>query len=130
MIRVARLEKLHAHGGGTVRALAGVDLEVARGEFVAIVGRSGSGKSTVLHLIGGLDEPTGGAIEVDGHDLTSMSDDARTAFRRRTIGLVYQFFHLLPSLSAGENVALTILSGLLPALRANRFEPARVLSVE
>jgi putative ABC transport system ATP-binding protein len=88
--------------------LAGVSLEVARGEFVAIMGPSGCGKSTLLHVLGGLEPPDEGQVEVDGRDLYSMGDDALSAFRRDRIGFVFQFFNLVPSLTAAENVALPL----------------------
>ncbi len=98
------------HGVGAVRtpALRGVDLTVAPGEFVALMGPSGSGKSTLLHLLGGLDRPTTGSVRVDGVDLASLDDDARTLLRRRRIGLVFQSFNLVESLTAEENVALPL----------------------
>src|SRR5438552_607689 len=90
-------------------APGGVSLEVAAGEFVAVRGPSGSGKSTLLHLIGGLDVPSAGEIRIDGAPLSRLSDDELTVFRRRRIGFVFQFFSLLPTLSAEENVALPLL---------------------
>ncbi len=89
-----------------VRALDGVSLSVDEGEFVCIMGASGSGKSTLLHLIGGLDRPTAGSIAVEGRDIAQMSDRARTLFRRRRMGVIFQAFNLLPTLTAVENVAL------------------------
>ena len=91
---------------GTVQALAGVDLEVARGEWVAITGPSGCGKSTLLHLLAALDEPTSGTIEVFGQDLRTLRH--RSAYRRRTVGLVFQLHNLLPQLSASQNVEIAM----------------------
>ena len=91
---------------GAVQALAGVDLDVARGEAVALMGPSGSGKSTLLHLLGALDTPTSGEIEVDGRSLASMNDTELSRFRRNRVGFVFQFFHLLPALNVHENVML------------------------
>ncbi len=91
-----------------VIALDGVDLDVARGELVSIVGPSGSGKSTLLNLIGGLDRPTSGAICIDGRRLDTLGDDELTRVRRDKIGFIFQFFHLLPSLTCFENVALPL----------------------
>jgi putative ABC transport system ATP-binding protein len=108
MISLRAVEKAYRQGESEVRALAGVSLDIARGEFVAIVGPSGSGKSTLLHLIGGLDQPTAGEILIDGTPISSMTDDEITIFRRRKIGFVFQFFNLLPTLSAEENVALPL----------------------
>jgi len=90
----------------SVQALAGVDLDVASGEAVALMGASGSGKSTLLHLLGGLDTPSGGTIVVDGRNLHAMSDGELAQFRRQRLGFVFQFFHLLPTLSILENVML------------------------
>jgi len=92
-----------------VVALAGVTLEVESGEFVAVVGPSGSGKSTLLHLAGGLDQPDGGRVRVNGRDLADTSVGERAELRRRQIGFVFQFFHLLPTLSVAENVSLPLL---------------------
>ncbi len=108
---------LEAHGLGkqfrtgevVVNALQEVDFRVEKGEFVAIMGPSGSGKSTLLHLLGALDQPSAGSILLDGKSLSDFSDDERTLLRRRELGFVFQFFNLLPSLSAAENVALPLL---------------------
>lgn len=104
--------ELHKHyhtGEEEVRALDGLNLKVGRGEFVAVMGASGSGKSTFLHMSGGLDTPTSGTITVEGQDLSKLSDYQRTLFRRKRIGIVFQQFNLLPGLSARENVALPLL---------------------
>ena len=109
MLAVRDATKSYRQGEAEVKALAGVTLDVAAGEFVAIVGPSGSGKSTLLHLMGGLDAPTSGDVLIDGASIARMSDDEVTIFRRRAIGFVFQFFNLLPTLSAEENVALPLL---------------------
>ncbi|HEV7733847.1 MAG TPA: ABC transporter ATP-binding protein [Candidatus Binatia bacterium] len=103
------MEKRFRQGEADVTALGGVTLDIAAGQFVAIVGASGSGKSTLLHLMGGLDQPTAGEIRIDGTAISRMTDDEITIFRRRKIGFVFQFFNLLPTLSAEENVALPLL---------------------
>ncbi|MCK4343415.1 MAG: ABC transporter ATP-binding protein [Phycisphaerae bacterium] len=103
------LYKVYLTAGHEVPALAGVDLEVPAGSFFGIMGASGSGKSTLLYLIGGLTKPTRGLIQVEGHDLAQMSDRARTLFRRRRMGIIFQEYNLLPTLTARENVALPIL---------------------
>jgi len=109
MVVVRDLQKVFRQGDSEVRALAGVSLDVAAGEFLSIMGPSGSGKSTLLHLIGGLDQASAGEIRIDGRELSRMTDDEITMFRRRKIGIVFQFFNLLPAHSAEENVALPLL---------------------
>ena len=107
MIRVEGVSKSFA-GKRQVTALEQIDLDVARGEMVSIVGPSGSGKSTLLNLIGGLDRPSSGEIRIDGRNIASLSDDELTRLRRDKIGFIFQFFNLLPSLSCMENVALPL----------------------
>jgi putative ABC transport system ATP-binding protein len=125
VIAVHSLEKVYGTGDQAVAALAGVDLTIGDGEFVAIVGQSGSGKSTLLHLLGGLDTATRGDVTIDGTALARMSDDELTIFRRRRIGFVFQFFNLLPTLSAEENVALPLaLDGQRGAAVAARVDAA------
>jgi putative ABC transport system ATP-binding protein len=109
MVRLEQVVKAYRQGARELRALDGVTLAVGRGEFVAVMGPSGSGKSTLLHLIGGLDAPTAGEVWVDGRPLSTMSDDQVTVFRRRHVGFVFQFFNLLPTLTAEENVAYPLL---------------------
>ena len=106
MIRCRDVRKFYQQGESQIIALAGVSLEIAKGSFAAIMGPSGSGKSTLLHLIGGLDRPTGGELLVDGRLIGQMADDEVTLFRRLKIGFVFQFFNLLPTLTALENVTL------------------------
>ena len=106
VVDVRELRKVYGTGGQAVVALDGVSLAVASGRFTAIMGASGSGKSTLLHVVGGLTPATGGSVLVEGQDLGRMSDRARTIFRRRRIGVIFQDFNLLPTLSARENVAL------------------------
>ena len=106
VLRVDDVRKEYPTEGSPVQALAGVSMTVRAGEFVAIMGASGSGKSTLLHLIGGLDAPTSGSIHMEGRDLGTMNDRQRTLYRRRRIGIVFQAYNLLPTLSAIENVAL------------------------
>ena len=127
MIALSDVHKVFRQGETEVRALAGVSFEVAAGEFVAIRGPSGSGKSTLLHLIGGLDVPSAGDIRIDGALLSRLSDDELTVFRRRRIGIVFQFFNLLPTLSAEENVALPL---LLDGARARDARPRALAALE
>jgi putative ABC transport system ATP-binding protein len=109
VISVRDVYKVFRRGETEVHALAGVSLEIAAGDFVSIMGPSGSGKSTLLHLLGGLDMPSRGEIVIDGTAISRMTDDEITIFRRRKIGFVFQFFNLLPTLTAEENVALPLL---------------------
>jgi putative ABC transport system ATP-binding protein len=108
MIRCLDVRKVYRHGENEITALAGVSLEIAKGEFAVVMGPSGSGKSTLLHLIGGLDRPSGGELLVDQRLIGQMDDDQVTLFRRTKVGFVFQFFNLLPTLSALENVALPL----------------------
>jgi putative ABC transport system ATP-binding protein len=106
MIRCIDVRKIYRQGDNEITALAGVSLEINKGSFAAIMGPSGSGKSTLLHLIGGLDRPSSGDLLVDGRLIGQMSDDQVTLFRRTQVGFVFQFFNLLPTLTALENVTL------------------------
>ncbi|MCC7078530.1 MAG: ABC transporter ATP-binding protein, partial [Acidimicrobiia bacterium] len=101
-------------------ALAGVDLDVAAGEYVAVMGPSGSGKSTLLHIMGGLDKPTSGAVYIGGRDIATLSDRRLTRMRRRELGFVFQFFNLVPVLTARENVALPLVVDGVPKRRYRR----------
>lgn len=109
MIRLINVHKLYHQGRNEITALAGLSLDLQKGEFAVIMGPSGSGKSTLLHLIGGLDRPTEGEVLVDGRIISQMTDDEVTLLRRAKIGFVFQFFNLLPTLSALENVALPLI---------------------
>jgi putative ABC transport system ATP-binding protein len=116
VLEIRQLTKHYPMGESTVTALDCVDFTVERGEFVAIMGPSGSGKSTLLHLLGGLDTPTSGEIILAGQAFSGMSDDQITRFRRQKIGFIFQFYNLLPTLTAAENVALPLLiEGRSPA---------------
>ena len=114
IIEAVEAVKEYRRGERTVRALDGVSFAIGGGEVVSVVGPSGSGKSTLLHLLGGLDRPTSGQVVVDGADLGTLDDEALTTFRRRRLGFVFQFFNLLPTLSAWENVALPACSTACP----------------
>ena len=106
ILRVENLTKIYGKGSTKVTALNNVSFQVEKGEFVAIVGASGSGKSTLLHLIGGVDRPTSGKVYIDNKDIYKMSDDALAIFRRRQVGLIYQFYNLIPILTVAENITL------------------------
>lgn len=106
ILKVEKLTKTYGSGENLVHAVDDVSFSVEKGEFVAIVGASGSGKSTLLHLIGGVDRPTSGKIFVDGNDISKMNDDKLAVFRRRQVGVVYQFYNLIPILTVEENITL------------------------
>ncbi len=109
ILQAQALRKQYTLGEHTVHALAGVDFLVEKGEFVAIMGPSGSGKSTLLHLLGGLDKPSDGEVTLADHRLSILNDNQATLVRRRNIGFVFQFFNLLPTLTAEENIALPLI---------------------
>src|SRR5262249_11911830 len=112
--------KIYQQGKRTVEAVRGVSLQINAGEFVSIMGPSGSGKSTLLHLLGALDTPTSGRVLYHGRDLQAMSDKERSLLRRNQIGFIFQFFNLLPTLTAVENVALPLLLGGAARKKARR----------
>lgn len=106
VLEVKELTKKYGQGESEVIALNHVSFSVERGEFVAIIGASGSGKSTLMNLIGGIDQPTDGSVIIKGNDLTAMNEDELAIFRRRNLGIIYQFYNLIPTLTAEENIAL------------------------
>ena len=106
ILKVENLCKTYGKGENLVRAVDNVSFSVNKGEFVAIVGASGSGKSTLLHLIGGVDRPTSGKVFIDGKDIYTLNDDNLAIFRRRQVGLIYQFYNLIPILNVEENITL------------------------
>lgn len=108
ILRVENLTKIYGKNETRVVALDNVSFSVNKGEFVAIVGASGSGKSTLLHLIGGVDKPTHGKVYIDNNDIYSLNDDKLSIFRRRQIGLIYQFYNLIPILNVEENITLPL----------------------
>ena len=108
ILRTEKLTKIYGSGNNKVVALDNVSFSVEKGEFVAIVGASGSGKSTLLHLLGGVDKPTSGTVYVDNQDIYKLSDDNLAIFRRRQVGLIYQFYNLIPILNAKENMTLPL----------------------
>ena len=109
ILKVENLTKVYGKGENEVRALNGVSFSVEKGDFVAIIGPSGSGKSTLLHTLGGVDRPTGGKVLVNGQDVYSQSDEQIAVFRRREVGLIYQFYNLIPVLNVEENMSLPVL---------------------
>ncbi len=108
ILRVENLSKVYGKGENKVVALDNVSFSVEKGEFVAIVGASGSGKSTLLHLVGGVDRPTKGKVFIDGKNIYEMNDDKLAIFRRRQVGLIYQFYNLIPILNVEENITLPL----------------------
>ena len=109
ILRVENLCKIYGTGENEVRALDDVSFSVEKGEFIAIIGPSGSGKSTLLHILGGVDKPTSGKVYMDGKDVYARSDEQLAIFRRRQVGLIYQFYNLIPVLNVTENITLPVL---------------------
>ena len=109
MLRVENLTKVYGTGENQVRALDGVSFSVDKGQFVAIIGPSGSGKSTLLHILGGVDRPTSGKVYMNGQDVYKRNEDQLAIFRRREVGLIYQFYNLIPVLNVTENITLPVL---------------------
>ncbi|MBQ4429742.1 MAG: ABC transporter ATP-binding protein [Clostridia bacterium] len=109
LLKVENLTKVYGKDENTVRALDGVSFSIEKGEFVAIVGPSGSGKSTLLHVLGGVDRPTSGRVLLNGTDVYASGDDKLAIFRRREVGLIYQFYNLIPVLNVTENMCLPVL---------------------
>lgn len=120
IVKVEDLTKIYGKGEAQVIALDHVSFSVNKGEFLAIVGASGSGKSTLLHLIGGVDKPTEGTVYVGDQDIYQMSEDERAIFRRRQVGLIYQFYNLIPILNVQENISLPV------ELDGRHVEPAEM----
>lgn len=108
ILKVENLSKVYGEGGTKVVALDNISFGIEKGEFVAIIGASGSGKSTLLHLIGGVDRPTSGKVFIDGKDIYKYNDDELAVFRRRQVGLIYQFYNLIPILNVEENILLPL----------------------
>ena len=125
ILQTRELKKYYGAGDTLVKALDGVELSVENGEFVAIIGTSGSGKSTMLHMLGGLDRPTSGTVTVDGRELSTLKDEELTIFRRRKIGFVFQSFNLISRTSALKNVELPMTYARVP--KAKRAVRAQLL---
>ena len=109
ILRVESLTKVYGKGENEVRALDGVSFSVNKGEFITVIGPSGSGKSTLLHILGGVDRPTSGKVFMDGKDVYAQNEDQLAIFRRRQVGLIYQFYNLIPVLNVTENITLPVL---------------------
>ena len=109
ILRVENLTKVYGKGENEVRALDGVSFSVEKGEFIAVIGPSGSGKSTLLHILGGVDRPTSGRVLMDGKDVYAQNEEQLAIFRRRQVGLIYQFYNLIPALNVTENITLPVL---------------------
>ena len=123
ILRVENICKVYGSGEASVKALDNVSLKVEKGEFVAIVGSSGSGKSTLLHILGGVDRPTSGKVFIDNTDIYALNESKLAIFRRRQIGLVYQFYNLIPVLTVEENIQLPLL------LDSRKSDPAQLAEV-
>ncbi len=131
MIEIRDLNKTYHVGDVDVHALRGVNLSVARGEFVSVVGPSGSGKSTLFHILGGLTPPTSGSITIDGQDLLRMTDAERTNLRKKTVGFVFQKYNLLPTLTAEENIEIARdIAGNKAAIDPQFLDVLRMLGIE
>ena len=109
ILKTTDLKKYYGSGDAMVRALDGVSFSVEKGAFVAVIGPSGSGKSTLLHILGGVDRPTGGKVFMDGKDVYAQNEEQLAIFRRRQVGLIYQFYNLIPVLNVTENITLPVL---------------------
>ena len=125
ILRVENLCKTYGKGENQVKALDNVSFSVNKGEFVAIIGPSGSGKSTLLHILGGVDKPTSGKVYVDGEDVYAQNDEKLAIFRRRQVGLIYQFYNLIPVLNVMENITLPV---LMDGQKVNKERLAELIS--
>lgn len=130
ILRIEHLSKIYGKGDTEVRALDDVSFTVPKGQFVAIIGPSGSGKSTLLHILGGVDTPTDGHVYVDGTDITTLDETALAIFRRRQIGLIYQFYNLIPILTVEENMTLPLLMDDKKVDRAHFDSLVQVLGLQ
>lgn len=126
ILRVEHISKTYDTGNATVYALQDISFSVQKGEFVAIIGASGSGKSTLLHILGGIDFPTSGAVYVDGQNIYEQTEDQLAVFRRRQVGLVYQFYNLIPVLNVEENITLPV---KLDGRKVNKKRLAELLQI-
>ena len=124
ILKVEHLSKIYGQGENEVRALDDVSFSVEKGQFVAIIGPSGSGKSTLLHILGGVDRPTSGKVWLEGQDVFAQNEEQLAIFRRRQVGLIYQFYNLIPVLDVTENITLPV---LLDGRKVNRERLQKLL---
>ena len=129
ILKVENLSKVYGKGETKIKAVDDISFSVEKGDFVAIVGASGSGKSTLLHLLGGVDRPTKGKVFIDGVDIYAMDNDALAIFRRRQVGLIYQFYNLIPILNVKENITLPILLDNKISFTTSRTSTARLVTL-
>ena len=130
ILRVENLSKVYGKGETAVRALDNVSFSIKKGQFVAIIGPSGSGKSTLLHILGGVDKPSSGKVYVDGTDVYTQNDEQLAIFRRRQVGLIYQFYNLIPVLNVTENITLPVLMDGQKVNESRLKELLQVLKLE
>ncbi len=130
ILRVENLVKTYGKGENQVQALAGVSFSVEKGEFLAIIGPSGSGKSTLLHILGGVDRPTSGKVYMNGQDVYAQNEEQLAIFRRRQVGLIYQFYNLIPVLDVRENMTLPVLMDGRKVNEERLRELLRILGLE
>lgn len=130
LLKIENLTKVYGQGDNEVKALNGVSFSVERGEFIAIIGSSGSGKSTLLHMLGGVDRPTSGKVFMDGIDVYQQGDEELAIFRRRHVGLIYQFYNLIPVLNVKENITLPVLMDGRKVNKKRLEELIQVLKLE
>ncbi len=130
ILRVENLVKTYGKGENQVQALAGVSFSVEKGEFLAIIGPSGSGKSTLLHILGGVDRPTSGKVYMNGQDVYAQNEEQLAVFRRRQVGLIYQFYNLIPVLDVRENMTLPVLMDGRKVNEERLRELLRILGLE
>ena len=129
ILKIENLTKVYGEGENQVRALDGVSFSVEKGEFVAIIGPSGSGKSTLLHILGGVDRPTDGKVWMDGQDVYAQDEEQLAVFRRRQVGLIYQFYNLIPVLDVVENMTLPVLMDARPVNKGRLEELLETLGL-
>ncbi len=130
ILRVENLCKIYGKGDTKVKALDNVSFSIEKGEFVAIIGPSGSGKSTMLHMLGGVDRPSSGKVFIDGTDIYSLNNDKLAIFRRRQVGLIYQFYNLIPILNVEENITLPVLLDEKEVDKKQLGEIVKILGLE